>query len=170
MASIQVFNSFFKSAVILAMFAITGELKSQALIRQSFGAFGTSLTSEDVSVQMTVAQSSSFASEYDSNGGIRQGFIQSPMNYFTTVGIQEVPPPKVYPVPSKGEINVDFNFLEGDQVTIINSIGMIVHVFDIGENSFNIHLDLNELADGVYTLSVRRHYGILSNTQLILNK
>lgn len=87
----------------------------------------------------------------------------------TTVGVNELSDSKdflVYPNPTKNNIQIDFTTINEDfkELTILDISGKTVYTQSIGNNNTNLNVDVSNLSDGIYTIS------IISNEQVLHQK
>jgi hypothetical protein len=91
----------------------------------------------------------------------------------TAKGITEKVDFKVFPVPSDGVIHLDMQDYIGENVAIkvFNSMGQIVHTKETSECAQNVlDMDLSNLANGTYIISVQSVLSTPVSKVLIINR
>ncbi|NPD45473.1 T9SS type A sorting domain-containing protein [Lentimicrobium sp. S6] len=84
-------------------------------------------------------------------------------------GIENIPDNlvSVYPNPSQGIINIDFEEMIDAKLYIINPFGQIIHQETINQQQFKI--DLNRFGNGVYLYHIESDKAFISSGHFILN-
>ncbi len=72
----------------------------------------------------------------------------------------------IYPNPSKGLFNIEFNKASGGEVSleVLNTTGQVVYSYELGKQGGLIQrqINLSDLADGVYMLRIQTDLGIVT--------
>ncbi|MEZ4805384.1 MAG: T9SS type A sorting domain-containing protein [Bacteroidia bacterium] len=143
------------------------QVQAQTLIRQSLGSVGGSSTAEGITVQSTVGQASATSTAHGKDGGIRQGFIQSPSKFI--VSAKPIPSVLIYPNPSSGLFTIDMEFEPGDFYVVYSSLGTKVAEQQITSSCTFQMCDISNYSTGVYTVSIFRKNKIIQTNKIIIS-
>ncbi len=95
--------------------------------------------------------------------------------YFTTVGVTEINSSSsvdVYPNPSRGEVNVSYNFSKAQNltVTVSNVLGSSIQSFNLNNVSTGIlPIDMKDAAKGAYFVTIRSNDGTVTKKISIID-
>ncbi len=147
-------NAIQLTGVLIIIFLLHINASAQTLKRQSFSSLGASVYNEGVILRQTLGQPSN-TYLFSSNGILlRQGF-QQPFSIFQDIESQEPIEFIVFPNPTTGKINLNFNYpINNYNIRIESIMGSLLK--SIENQTFMINeIELYGLKPGIYFITIQ---------------